>query len=146
MDWTRRTRRNVRRSTGNIVAASALAPFFARRVEAAATPITVGFIYAATRQDYGWNQAHAVAARKIAQIEGVKLVEQEKVPETAEVEKVMESMIRLDNCKVLFPTSFGFWRAIVRKRTGTSGLFTWGTMRSLSPSAREPSLAITRRR
>ena len=31
------------------------------------------------------------------------------MPETVEVEKVMESMIRLDNCKVLFPTSFGFW-------------------------------------
>ena len=64
------------------------------------TPITVGFIYAASRQDYGWNQAHAVAARNIAQLEGAKLVDQEKVPETAEVEKVLESMINLDNCKV----------------------------------------------
>ena len=31
----------------------------------------------------------AVAARNIAQLEGAKLVDQEKVPETAEVEKVM---------------------------------------------------------
>ena len=75
----------------------------------AAKPITVGFIYAATRNDYGWNQAHAVAARRIAMLPGVKLVEQERVPETAQVERVMESMIQLDGAKVLFPTSFGFW-------------------------------------
>lgn len=109
MHSPRLTRRDLLQNTRNIVAASALAPLLAGRAAAVVTPITVGFIYAATRQDYGWNQAHAVAARKIAQLEGVKLLEQEKVPETAEVEKVMESMINLDNCKVLFPTSFGFW-------------------------------------
>src|SRR5262249_35238059 len=109
MHFTHMTRRDLLTGSCNVVAASALTPLFGRRAFAAVTPITVGFIYAATRQDYGWNQAHAVAARKIAQLEGVKLVEQEKVPETAEVEKVMESMINLDNCKVLFPTSFGFW-------------------------------------
>jgi len=103
------TRRNLMLAGGNAVAAAALTPLIGGRAAAAVNPITVGFIYAATRQDYGWNQAHAVAARKIAQLEGVKLVEQEKVPETAEVEKVMEGMIRLDGCKVLFPTSFGFW-------------------------------------
>jgi basic membrane protein A len=75
----------------------------------AVKPITVGFIYAATRNDYGWNQAHAVAARRIAALPGVKLVEQERVPETVQVERVMESMIQLDGAKVLFPTSFGFW-------------------------------------
>src|SRR6476620_8804817 len=72
-------------------------------------PITVGFIYAATRNDFGWNQAHAVAARRIAALPGVKLVEQERVPETVQVERVMESMIQLDGAKVVFPTSFGFW-------------------------------------
>ncbi len=76
---------------------------------AAVKPIKVGFIYAATRDDFGWNQAHAVAARKIAQLPGVSLVEQENVPETVEVDKVMEGMILQDGCKVLFPTSFGFW-------------------------------------
>jgi simple sugar transport system substrate-binding protein len=47
-------------------------------------------------------------------MEGVKLIEQENVPETAEVEKVMESMIRLDGAKVLFPTSFGYWPFILK--------------------------------
>jgi cell envelope opacity-associated protein A len=53
MHSTRLTRRNLLQHTRNIVAASALAPLFAGRAAAAVTPITVGFIYAATRQDYG---------------------------------------------------------------------------------------------
>ena len=74
-----------------------------------AKPIKVGFLYAATRNDYGWNQAFAVAAKRIAQLPGVKLIEQERVPETAQAERVMESMIQLDGCKVIVATSFGYW-------------------------------------
>jgi simple sugar transport system substrate-binding protein len=84
------------------------------KARAAVKPITVGFIYVGPRNDYGWNQAHAVAARKIAKLEGVKVVEQENVPETVEVEKVMEGMIRQDGAKVLFPTSFGYWPHILK--------------------------------
>jgi simple sugar transport system substrate-binding protein len=76
---------------------------------AAATPTTVGFIYAGSRNDFGWNQSFAVAARQIAKVDGVKIIEQENVPETADVERVMESMIQLDGAKVLFPSSFGYW-------------------------------------
>ena len=104
------SRRQVLGGAANIVASSALltsAPW--RALAQSADDITVGFIYAATRTDYGWNQAHAVAAQRIAKLPGVKLIEQERVPETAEVTRVMESMIQLDGAKVLFPTSFGFW-------------------------------------
>ena len=104
------SRRQVLGGAANIVASSALltsAPW--RALAQNAEDITVGFIYAATRTDYGWNQAHAVAARRISELPGVKLIEQERVPETAEVTRVMESMIQLDGAKVLFPTSFGFW-------------------------------------
>jgi simple sugar transport system substrate-binding protein len=104
------SRRQVLGGAANIVASSALltsAPW--RALAQSAEDITVGFIYAATRTDYGWNQAHAVAARRISELPGVKLIEQERVPETAEVTRVMESMIQLDGAKVLFPTSFGFW-------------------------------------
>lgn len=94
--------------------AAAASVLSALDAHAAVKPVTVGFIYAATRSDWGWNQAHAVAARKIAQLEGVKLIEQENVPETVEVEKVMEGMIRQDGAKVLFPTSFGFWPHILK--------------------------------
>lgn len=104
------SRRRLLGGAANVVAAGSLVSSTPWRALAQAVkPITVGFIYAATRNDYGWNQAHAVAARRIAQLPGVKLVEQERVPETAQVERVMEGMIRLDGAKVVFPTSFGFW-------------------------------------
>src|SRR5437867_13107372 len=91
--------------------AAALAPTLAR---AAARPVTVGFIYVGPQNDYGWNQSHAVAAKKIAQLEGVKLIEQENVPETVEAEKVMEAMIRQDGASVLLPSSFGYWPHLLK--------------------------------
>ncbi len=104
------SRREVVAGGANVVAlGTAMSMLPAIGALAAVKPIKVGFIYAATRDDFGWNQAHAVAAKKISQLPGVSLVEQENVPETVEVDKVMEGMILQDGCKVLFPTSFGFW-------------------------------------
>ena len=104
------TRRQVLERSGGAIAAGGLLSLLPSiQALAAVKPISVGFIYAATRDDFGWNQAHAVAAKKISQLPGVTLVEQENVPETVEVDKVMEGMILQDDCKVLFPTSFGFW-------------------------------------
>ena len=40
---------------------------------------------------------------------GIKVVEEEKVPETDAVEKTMESMINLDGATLIFPTSFGYY-------------------------------------
>ena len=40
---------------------------------------------------------------------GVKVVEEEKVAETVDVQKTMESMIDLDGATLLFPTSFGYF-------------------------------------
>src|SRR5437773_1796721 len=91
--------------------AAALTPTLAR---AAARPVTVGFIYVGPKNDYGWNQSHAVAAKKVAQLEGVKIIEQENVPETVEAEKVMEAMIRQDTAKVVFATSFGYWPSVLK--------------------------------
>ncbi|MBI2153030.1 MAG: BMP family ABC transporter substrate-binding protein [Candidatus Rokubacteria bacterium] len=109
------TRRQILLGSGNIIAAGSLMALFpALEASAAAKPITVGFIYVGPRNDYGWNQAHAVGAKKIARLEGVKLIEQENVPETVEVEKVMEGMIRQDGAKVVFPTSFGYWPHILK--------------------------------
>jgi len=68
-------------------------------------PLVVGFIYVGPRDDYGYNQAHAEAAALLKKIPGVKVVEEEKVPETVAVEKTMESMINLDGATLLFPTS-----------------------------------------
>jgi basic membrane protein A and related proteins len=69
----------------------------------------VGFIYVGSRDDYGYNQAHALGANSLKSLPGIKVVEEEKVPETDAVEKTMESMINLDGATLLFPTSFGYY-------------------------------------
>src|SRR5271154_3164846 len=69
---------------------------------AAAADTTIGFIYVGSRDDYGYNQAHAQAATALKKMPGLKVVEEEKVPETDAVEKTMESMINLDGATLLF--------------------------------------------
>ena len=83
----------------------ALSPF----ARAQAKPLTVGVIYVGARDDYGYNQAHAQAAAEIRKLPGIKLVEEENVPETAAVQKTMSGMIAQDGAKLLFPTSFGYF-------------------------------------
>jgi basic membrane protein A len=75
----------------------------------AASPFTVGFIYVGPKDDYGYNQAHAQGAKAVAAIPGVKVLEEENVPETMAVQKTMESMVKLDGAKLVFPTSFGYF-------------------------------------
>ena len=74
---------------------------------ARAADITVGIIYVGSRADYGWNQAHAVAAKALKAVPGVKVVEEENVPETVAVRKTMESMINIDGATLLFPNEVG---------------------------------------
>lgn len=71
--------------------------------------LTVGFIYVGPKDDYGYNQAHAEGAQAVSKMPNVKIREEEKVPETLDVQKTMESMINLDQAKLLFPTSFGYF-------------------------------------
>jgi basic membrane protein A len=72
-------------------------------------PLTVGFVYVGSRADYGYNQAHAEGAKAVSTLPGVKVREEENVPETVAVQKTMESMINLDGAKLIFPTSFGYF-------------------------------------
>ena len=74
----------------------------------AAAP-TIGIVYVGPRDDFGWNQAHAVAAKALKSVPGVKVVEEENVPETVAVQKSMESMINLDGANLIFATSFGYF-------------------------------------
>lgn len=70
---------------------------------------TVGIIYVGPRDDYGWNQAHAVAAKALSQVPGVKVVEEENVPETTAVRKTLEAMVQTDGASLIFGTSFGYF-------------------------------------
>ena len=82
---------------------------------AAAADTTIGFIYVGSRDDYGYNQAHAQGAAALKKMPGLKVVEEEKVPETDAVEKTSESMINLDGASLIFPTSFGYYNPHVLK-------------------------------
>jgi basic membrane protein A and related proteins len=90
-------------------AASASAAEATPAAPAASDALTVGFIYVGPKDDYGYNQAHHEGALAVAKLPGVKIREEEKVPETLDVQKTMESMINLDGAKLLFPTSFGYF-------------------------------------
>jgi len=91
---------------------SAAGPAASTSVSAAAPApekqFTAGFIYVGSKSDYGYNQAHAEGAKTLTSM-GIKIREEENVPETLDVQKTMESMINLDGASVLFPTSFGYF-------------------------------------
>ncbi|HYP85243.1 BMP family ABC transporter substrate-binding protein [Variovorax sp.] len=100
-------RRDSLKSLAALGAAGTLGGWSA--VARAQKPITVGVIYVGPRDDYGYNQAHAAAAAELRKMPGVKLVEEENVPETAAVQKTMTGMIVQDGASLLFPTSFGYF-------------------------------------
>jgi simple sugar transport system substrate-binding protein len=72
-------------------------------------PITVGVIYVGPRDDYGYNQAQAQAAAELKKMPGIKVVEEENVPETAAVQKTMTGMIMQDGASLVIPTSYGYF-------------------------------------
>src|SRR3984885_7046068 len=104
MDFSNISRRRLLQGSAALTLGTALG---ARTAAAADT--TIGFIYFGSRDDYGYNQAHAAAAAALKKMPGIKVVEEEKVPETDACEKTMESMINLDGPPRLFPTSFGYY-------------------------------------
>jgi simple sugar transport system substrate-binding protein len=71
--------------------------------------LAIGFIYVGPKDDYGYNQAHAAGAAAVKKMSGVKVTESERVLETVDVQKTMKSMIDLDEAKLIFPTSFGYF-------------------------------------
>jgi simple sugar transport system substrate-binding protein len=104
MDFGRISRRHLLQGSAALTLGSALS---VRAALAAET--TIGFIYVGSRDDYGYNQAHAQGAAALKNLPRLKVVEEEKVPETDAVEKTIESMINLDGATLLFPTSFGYY-------------------------------------
>ena len=83
------------------------------RAAQAADDLTIGVVYVGARDDFGWNQAHAVGVKALKDLPNVKVVEEENVPETDAVSKTMESMINLDGAKLILPTSFGYYSPFV---------------------------------
>jgi basic membrane protein A and related proteins len=99
-DWSRR---EWMAGAGALAATGLAVPAWAQK------PLTVGFIYVGPRDDYGYNQAHAEAAALVKKMAGVKVVEEENVPETVAVQKTMQAMIAQDGASLVVPTSFGYF-------------------------------------
>ena len=122
-------------TAGALGGAGLALPGALRQALAQAAPITVGAIYVGPRDDFGYNQAHAEGVAQLKKMAGVKVVEEENVPETQAVQKSMQGMISQDGAKLLFPTSFGYFDphmlAIAGKNPGVrfahcGGLWTQG--------------------
>lgn len=91
------------------IAASAL-PFAVARAQ---RPVVIGAIYSGPKDDFGWNQSHAVAMDILRSVPGVKVLEEENVAETDAVAQTMESMINIDGANLLLPTSFGYYKPFI---------------------------------
>lgn len=101
------SRRSLLKSGAAGLAAAALPLPFIRSAHAA--DITLGAVYVGPRDDFGWNQAHAVAMEILKGVDAVTVIEEENVPETDAVAQSMESMINLDGANLILGTSFGYF-------------------------------------
>jgi len=106
----------MRKTVGFVVAALTLSLVPNGRVAFAADAprLVIGAIYVGNVTDYGYNRSFHDALTQVAkELPGVKLLEAENVPESAEAERVMEGMIQ-QGAKLIFPTSFGHQEAAFR--------------------------------
>jgi simple sugar transport system substrate-binding protein len=101
------SRRDILRGVGAAATVTALSSLAGRAL--AADKLVVGVIYVGSKDDFGYNQAQAEAAAELKKMPGIKVVEEERVPETVAVQKTMEAMIEQDGASLIFPTSFGYF-------------------------------------
>ncbi len=78
-------------------------------------PLVVGFIYVGSKEDYGYNEAHAEGAAAVKKMDGVKVIEVEGVKETKDAQNAMATLINLQGAKLIFPTSFGYFNPHVKE-------------------------------
>jgi basic membrane protein A and related proteins len=109
MAKARISRRRLLHRAGALGAGAALSTALPLRALVAADVTTIGFVYVGPHDDFGYNQAHAQGAAAVKKMTGVKVLEEENVPEDVAVAKTMQSMIQEDGATLLFPTSFGYF-------------------------------------
>ncbi len=83
--------------------------------EKRSAPLSVGFITVGPVSDWGYNYAHDQGRRFLEKTLGKQVVTTivEKIPETAEVERVMEKMIARGT-RLIFSTSYGYFEPALR--------------------------------
>jgi basic membrane protein A len=68
----------------------------------------VGFVFIGAKDDFGYNQAAYIGSQAVEKaFPDLKVLRSENVTEGAELERIMEEMIR-NGAKIIFPTSYGF--------------------------------------
>lgn len=76
--------------------------------EAGGEKLIIGALHVGSVSDAGYNQAqHAGLLAMAKNLPNVEVKEAENVPESADAERVMESMIQ-EGAKIIFPQSFGY--------------------------------------
>lgn len=101
-------------------------------------PLKIGFIMVGPLNDWGWNYAHN-QGRLFMQSNLNRQVETtavENIPESSEVERVMEKMIRQGN-KLIFSTSYGYLEPALRvaKRHPDVVIMEGGRANNIQPAA-----------
>ena len=71
--------------------------------------LTIGFLYVGPKDDYGYSQAHAEGAAAVKKMEGVKVLEVEKVDETDASQQTMKNMIDNKGATAIFATSYNYF-------------------------------------
>ena len=81
-------------------------------------PINVGFLLVGSVSDWGFNYAHNQGRLYLEKTLGnrVHTIMAEKIPESAEAERVLERMIS-QNCRLIFTTSYGYLEPVMRVST-----------------------------
>ena len=70
--------------------------------------LIVGALHVGSIHDLGYNEAmHDGLVQMVKDVPGVKLIEAENIPESADAERVMENMIA-EGAKLIFAQSFGY--------------------------------------
>lgn len=95
----------------HLLLASGLWPFATR----AAAPLKIGFVYSGPVADVGWTYQHDLGRKMVEKEFGarVETVFVEKVPESAEADRVIRQLVA-DGCKMVFTPSFGFMEPTIR--------------------------------
>ena len=104
-------RRRVLLASGLAGSAQALLPLPAR----AQSKLKIGFVYPGPVADSGWTFQHDLGRKMVEKEFGnrVETVFVEKVPETADSERVMRDLVA-QGCKMIFTTSFGFMNPTIK--------------------------------
>ncbi len=71
-------------------------------------PLKVAFVMVGPESDYGYNYSHSLGRRYLqSHLANIQTTVAEKIPESAEAERVMEKMVAQGN-RLIFSTSYGY--------------------------------------